>query len=303
MGWFWADSSASETPSSSAPASISTSSCPVRPRKQSPPPPTDAASASGCPVRPSAKSTATLETASESACPVKPSDRPDINPLNLMFSNLPQTPYTGQKTALPTEREKSSIPRGDQPGTTWEYPSPQQMYNAMRRKGYEDAPEDAVEVMTAVHNWLNEGAWQEIVDWEHRFKNGAIGYLLRNEKKAAKEAEEPQLMRFEGRRNDVTPKATLYGWLGRIAPNTYGGPPPFDRHDWYVKSGNRETRYVIDYYSGGEENGMPIFFLDVRPALDRPGLAAERLVKWGEELWQRASGSDVRQQAREEARR
>lgn len=61
--------------------------------------------------------------------------------------------------------------------------------------------------------------------------------------------------------------------------------PPFDRHDWVVSrpvpsaspSGQSiteppakvETRYVIDYYSGpDDEDGNPVFVLDVRPALD-----------------------------------
>src|SRR5437879_5071525 len=100
----------------------------------------------------------------------------DINPLNLMFSRLPQSRSPGQKTHLPTERETSSIPRGDV--GLWEYPSPQQMYNAMRRKGYDDTPEDAVESMVAVHNFLNEGAWGEIVMWEKRFGGGVLSALM-----------------------------------------------------------------------------------------------------------------------------
>jgi len=40
--------------------------------------------------------------------------------------------------------------------------------------------------------------------------------------------------------------------------------PPFDRHDWYVSretnGRKKEVRYVIDYYSGGEEeSGETIF--------------------------------------------
>ena len=119
--------------------------------------------------------------------------------------------------ALPTEREASTIPKGD--GSLWEYPSPQQMYNAMRRKGYEDAPEDAVESMVAVHNWLNEGAWNEICVWEGRFGSGVLGYMgWRVHEKNWK----PRLVRFQGRRKDVTPKAQLYGFMGRIMPETFG---------------------------------------------------------------------------------
>jgi len=160
-----------------------------------------------------------------SACPYTPetagakADAADqtLNPLNFMFSDLPQTRSPGQKMALPTEREPSTIPKGD--GSLWEYPSPQQMYNAMRRKGYEDAPEDAVESMAAVHNWLNEGAWNEICAWESKFGGGVLAYIGWRERE---KDWSPRLVRFQGRRKDVTPKAQLYGFLGRIMPETFG---------------------------------------------------------------------------------
>lgn len=77
--------------------------------------------------------------------------------------------------------------------------------------------------------------------------------------------------------------------------------PPFDRHDWYIMrqtpSGPREIRYVIDYYSGPPEpTGEPVFFLDIRPALDSPTAAVERLMRWGGDVWWRASGGSVREQ-------
>jgi cytochrome c heme-lyase len=169
--------------------------------------------------KPDTSSTST--STSVSACPYTPEDAvatsdQSLNPLNFMFSNLPQTRAPGQKTSLPTEREVSSIPKGT--GEKWEYPSPQQMYSAMRRKGYEDAPEDAVESMVAVHNWLNEGAWNEICAWEGKFGAGVLGYM------GLRETEEwtPRLVRFEGRRRDVTPKAQMYGFLGRIMPERFG---------------------------------------------------------------------------------
>ncbi len=77
--------------------------------------------------------------------------------------------------------------------------------------------------------------------------------------------------------------------------------PPFDRHDWYVQrtlpSGQtREIRYVIDYYEGPEEpTGEPVFYLDVRPAVDGPAAAAERMMRWGGDVWHRASGAKARQ--------
>jgi cytochrome c heme-lyase len=80
----------------------------------------------------------------------------------------------------------------------------------------------------------------------------------------------------------------------------YRTSPPFDRHDWYVlrqtPSGPKEVRYVIDYYSGPPEpTGEPVFYLDIRPALDTPTAAVERLMRWGGDVWWRASGGAVRE--------
>jgi cytochrome c heme-lyase len=59
----------------------------------------------------------------------------------------------------------------------------------------------------------------------------------------------------------------------------------------------RDVRYVIDYYSGPPEpTGEPVFYLDVRPALTPTG-AAERLVRWGTEVWWKASGGPAREEA------
>lgn len=77
--------------------------------------------------------------------------------------------------------------------------------------------------------------------------------------------------------------------------------PPFDRHDWFVQrqpsAGKaREVRYVIDYYSGPPEpTGEPVFYLDVRPAIDGPTAAVERMMRWGGDVWYRASGGAVRE--------
>ena len=93
----------------------------------------------------------------------QPSTLSKLNPLNYMFSSISQERADNQTVDLPVEREGSSIPRGDGEGN-WEYPSPQQMYNAMLRKGHTDTPQDAVESMVAVHNFLNEGAWTKLWD-------------------------------------------------------------------------------------------------------------------------------------------
>jgi cytochrome c heme-lyase len=88
-------------------------------------------------------------------------------------------------------------------------------------------------------------------------------------------------------------------WLGWAMPEKYGTPPPFDRHDWFVErcneKGCKEVRYVIDYYEGeAVSDDEPVFHLDVRPAVDGPTSAAERLIRSGTELWWQASGGSAR---------
>jgi hypothetical protein len=104
-------------------------------------------------------------------CPVQ-HDAP-LNPLNQMPA-LPQTPSLNQSVHLPTSRTVSSIPR-DQ-SAKWEYPSPQQFYNALVRKGWE-TPEVHVETMVDIHNFLNEQAWLEVLKWERR-QNMSVGPVL-----------------------------------------------------------------------------------------------------------------------------
>lgn len=118
-----------------------------------------------------------------------------INPRNMM-PNLSQEPAAGQKVKLSVERTLSSIPRAEvseypnadtnvtpapagpshvspalsapAPGAkddVWEYPSPQQFYNALKRKGWETNEED-VPTMVDIHNFLNEACWQEVMKWE-----------------------------------------------------------------------------------------------------------------------------------------
>ena len=90
-----------------------------------------------------------------------------LNPLNYIPTFLSQAPAPSQTQYLPTERTSSSIPRSTDSGTVWEYPSPQQFYNALVRKGWE-TPEEHVETMVEIHNFLNEQAWEEVLKWEKR---------------------------------------------------------------------------------------------------------------------------------------
>ena len=179
-----------------------------------------------CPVK---QSSSTPPTSNQ---PSAPSTLSKLNPLNYM-PKLSNTRGADQTYSLPTNRELSSIPRGDA-DSNWEYPSPQQMYNAMLRKGgIDDSQTDAVESMVAVHNYLNEGAWAEIRGWEKRFSNGlGKGWrtclqgeqtLLEEDetRSVAVESGEPKLLRFMGRPRDLTPKAQVLQWMGWAWPTKY----------------------------------------------------------------------------------
>ena len=204
------------------------------------PEPTPAAAPpSKCPVNHGAK-----DTLAAAAAAVAPKHQPEqhqqpaaaessflskLNPLNYMFSSISQERAPNQAIELPTERDPSSIPKGTGDGN-WEYPSPQQMYNALLRKGYTDTDITAVESMVAVHNFLNEGAWNEIVEWERRFGKGlkrgweimkrgeenAPLMLRRIEAQENDPEPEPTLIRFQGRPKDMTPKAAMLQLLGSI---------------------------------------------------------------------------------------
>ena len=160
-----------------------------------------------------------------------------------------------QKRDLSTKRVISTIPKNEftpdhQPKgeEKWMYPSEQQYFNAIRRKGYQ-ASEDDIPVIVAIHNTVNEQGWTMIREWE----------LLRGNTN-------PKLTRFMGRPQDVSPKAYLLNFF-------FGYKLPFDRHDWIIDRNGKQIRYVIDFYTGSKSEaasrGMPVsLHLDVRPALD-----------------------------------
>ena len=135
-----------------------------------------------------------------------------------------QLPSAGQTMPLSTHRMASRIPRttaaaaagGDastgtgtdtgtaHPEETWLYPSEQQFYNAMKRKGY--APqEEEMDAVVQIHNAVNERAWSEVVAWESTLHP---------------ECEDLKLVRFMGKPNDPTPidsdwreRRGYYGYL------------------------------------------------------------------------------------------
>jgi cytochrome c heme-lyase len=141
----------------------------------------------GCPVK------HTQPTTSASKCPVNHASS-DSNPLNMMPS-LPQTPASSQQAPLSTERTTSSIPRPkDSEGERWVYPSPQQFYNALVRKN-KPAPEENIETMVDIHNFLNEACWDEIKKWEDKYHPTCAQRFL---------------LKFQGRPDDLSPLARFY---------------------------------------------------------------------------------------------
>ncbi|CAI8496759.1 unnamed protein product [Hanseniaspora opuntiae] len=177
-------------------------------------------------------------------CPVLNPKKEEINPTNNM-PDLRNAKQSWQKMDLPTEREISTIPKKD--GSLWEYPSPQQMYNAMVRKGKIDS----------------------VLNWE-RFSQ-------------KKEEPDVKLVKFTGRPNDLTPRARFYHELSKLFPDKISGNLPFDRHDWFVQRSNGQTvRYVIDFYeqADDEETGEPVFSCDIRPGLDNVSNCLDRFKKY-----------------------
>ncbi|GAA6027531.1 hypothetical protein JCM8097_007908 [Rhodosporidiobolus ruineniae] len=282
------------TPQPPAAAPAPPPGCPMHNQQPPPPPPP---SASGCPVKHDAPASAAQHAAYG-----------DVNQLNNM-PTLAQAPAAGQKTVLPLERTISSIPRSSTGSTSgcpvkhdaagapgapagaakseekteqWEYPSPQQFYNALVRKGWE-TPEESVEMMVNIHNWLNEEAWAQVRKWEEKHDGG----------------DRSSLASFQGRPQELSPKARYHLMMGKLFPNYYGSVKPFDRHDWvvhrpapaasggasYMSGGNAAPftshRYVIDYYHlADDQDGNPVFSLDVRPAVDDLNAVQERVAEW-----------------------
>ncbi|SCU84427.1 LANO_0C01332g1_1 [Lachancea nothofagi CBS 11611] len=276
MGWFWAESGNGNL--------TLTQACTKKVNEE----------ALKCPV----DHLKALKGKSVEGCPVMHNSKPQdgLNPLNHIPANLSLEKQTGQKLDLPKDRTVSSIPKGSlQSEDFWEYPSPQQMYNAMVRKGKidpntgEEIPEDAVESMVFVHNFLNEGCWQEILDWEKKYTE--------------KFGVEPKLLQFMGKPSQLSPRARWFSILGSVFPSQFSKELPFDRHDWTVlrpdptsseteNPGFKKVRYVIDFYGGpDDEEGLPTFNLDVRPALDNLTNAKDRFARWTEPIISEYFGS------------
>ncbi|CAN0019283.1 unnamed protein product [Ectocarpus fasciculatus] len=187
----------------------------------------------------------------------------------------------GQEVPLSTSRQRSSIPKAEfnpdhQPqkeAEKWVYPSEQQYYNAIKRKGYKASAADMPSTL-AIHNAVNEKGWQMVQEWERAHAEAAATATpAAGGGEGGAGVPAPKLLRFTGRPQDTSPKAWVKSTL-------LGYRPPFDRHDWVVKRADgTEARYVIDFYAGKAPPGssMPVaMHLDVRPALDSCDAVVDR---------------------------
>jgi len=222
-----------------------------------------------------------------------------------------QTPHPDQRLPLSTHRLESTIPRSSHNDNStvpvhqiranekkmknnnnknnsnnnndnnWIYPSEQQVFNAMKRKGWKGIEEESIPSFLQIHNSVNEQSWNKIQEWEASAITTSSSPYTSSSSSTTTNIE---LGRFEGRPRDLTPKAWFLSTFG-ISNR------PFDRHDWYVvnKETGIEKRYVLDFYMLDDENNhnnnnnnnhkmIPRVEIDVRPALDSP-----------EAVWQRGT--------------
>ena len=200
----------------------------------------------------------------------------EVNPDNNMPAVPQQQPWPGQVLPLDTNRVASSIPKGSKENLpahqrgaeeqeVWVYPSQQQFFNAMKRKGWHDAREEDVGVIVQIHNAVNERSWREVLRWEAMH--------------ACECPQGPKLLRFLGRPTELSPKARMMGWIGYTRP--------FDRHDWTIDRCGKQVRYIVDFYQGrssaagtGAGTSAPpvaVMHVDARPALDSFDALVDRL--------------------------
>jgi len=133
---------------------------------------------------------------------------------NKLTDEQKQLPQPGQPIDLPTSRVKSHIPK--QEGGFWQYPSPQQAYNAMVRKG-KDPDIYRAKDFVSTHNEMNERGWNQVLHYE------SITHPECPQEKI-------KLSKFNG------------DYDGRVKGS-------FDRHYWTVnRCGTEEQTYVLDYF-------------------------------------------------------
>jgi len=254
-------------------------------------------------IQPKKASSKPIST-SLNGCPVTVLDD-DKEPASLEeAAGHEQTPQFDQKgVVLNTHRVISSIPRGvseekgphHQPAgddtckddanssgkpSRWIYPSEQQFFNALRKKGWDHVEAHEIPTVLEIHNTVNEKTWKQVLRWEEGMDRDTAGSAVETDLK---------LVRFQGKPTELSPQAFIWTKILRWMD------PPFDRHDWYVRKQPRTRtdgvtnsfpiqRYVIDYYMIPPQHPEmpPTPYVDARPALDSPRafyLRALRLIQ------------------------
>ncbi|GMH90402.1 hypothetical protein TrST_g5522 [Triparma strigata] len=209
-------------------------------------------SVSECPVDPATRSIWSSLNPFGSG---KPSIEPQSSDIKSSSYKLPpsleesaahkQTPRPGQDFPLHTSRSVSSIPKANytpshqsQVGSSeekdkWVYPSEQQYFNAVMRKGWKGVePKDIPEVVR-IHNFVNERGW----------------------------AEDPSPKSILNRLMGYSAPFDRHDWIvERVRPALF-----HEEIMGYKGLVKEEVRYVIDFYQGTGGMGC---YLDVRPAVD-----------------------------------
>eukprot|EP00469_Lotharella_globosa_P017482 CAMPEP_0167822886 /NCGR_PEP_ID=MMETSP0112_2-20121227/7794_1 /TAXON_ID=91324 /ORGANISM="Lotharella globosa, Strain CCCM811" /LENGTH=373 /DNA_ID=CAMNT_0007724401 /DNA_START=14 /DNA_END=1135 /DNA_ORIENTATION=+ len=166
---------------------------------------------------------------------------------NVLTDAQKQLPQPGQPVSLPTDRVTSNIPKSD--GSYYQYPSPQQAYNAMVRKG-KDPDIYRAKDFVSTHNVMNERGWNQV-----------LAYESVTHPECPKER--VKLAKFNG------------DYDGRVKGS-------FDRHYWTVSRCETDTQvYVLDYFDTKkfDEITMPYSNDDieirVQPEPGTPAAAAD----------------------------
>lgn len=192
--------------------------------------------------------------------PQLPSDAPQVpDHLKQAAQALPVCTSDSMGPVSP----EAMLPGKDYKEDTWTFPSHQRFYNAMKKKGWNPNEMD-IPYIVSIHNTVNQQVWSRIMQYE---------------KYHIKQCADPKLLKFQGRPQDLSPKAQVL--------TTFGYAHPYDRHDWTVDRCGTDVRYIIDFYDGPQRPDVPVStHLDVRPALDTPSAAIDRLRRYGEEFFE-----------------
>ena len=225
----------------------------------------------------SASSTSSGSRSGSNGCPVSnPDQKQQQQPASWEeAARYAQTPHPDQNgVVLSTHRMISSIPRGtntEDPtdrgphhqattATTtaqaaeeevqkhsahnWIYPSEQQFFNALRKKGWKDVQAEEIPTVLEIHNTVNEQTWKQVVRWEESMDRDITTATTGGGGGTNKSSDniietDLKLVRFQGRPKDLSPKAFLWSTILRQMD------APFDRHDWYVQKQPRHHVHEV----------------------------------------------------------